>query len=65
MNLRWIFRTRYRVIYQSGVYKVQEHCWYDLFYGWWWHVDNAPTLEQAKEIIKNKEKPKATVAYSA
>ena len=52
--MRDLFKTKYRVVQKDGYYMVQEHEWWDLIYGWWWHIDSARSLEGAKEIIKRE-----------
>ena len=59
------FDTKYRIIKVDGYFKVQEHCWFDLIYGWWWYVGVAPSLDEAKAIIVREKSARVKeVVYS-
>jgi hypothetical protein len=53
------FKTKYRIVHKDGWYNVQEHEWWDLIYGWWWHVDNSRSLSGAQELIKRERERRA------
>jgi hypothetical protein len=59
------FDTKYRIIKDGRYYKVQEHRWFDLIYGWWWHVGAAASLDEAKAIIADEKRVRVKeVVYS-
>ena len=62
-RIKRFFQPKFRIIYEDAMFKVQEHKWWDLIYGWW-YVDAFATLEEAKkriEILREKEKPPVIV----